>query len=458
MSKIDDYKNKVSIIDYIQYKKLPFTVSDKSSRNQIRIYEENNINGNTVRGDILIISRFMKEGKTYDNYFIAIDSWKNKSHTIIDFVDKYVLKNRTSKINFGKIFTELDKYIASSDYKNPSESMVQLKTHTSSGNSSGEITLETKQNIKAPTSKMFDYLKSRRINTNVYISDVFSSTYAIYTYQEKNQINNNPSFLYLNQKNKIQTLQQIVEYTGKNGFVRQKYFLKEVDKGEALWKSNRLHNINLIIVTEAPEKCMAHYQIYKDEMKKNNVIPYYLATGGNISNEQLEHLFTIVKEYDKQMILSFDNDQPGKYYELKTLLYFNTPRIQLSKTTINDNSFYQITILSEDSLKFTSPKEENYYYTKQHKNTEAIHTDLIKMVDKVPGVKLTNDINNNLVYNIENNKENYTNIFQTLANTLIKNNSIKVAKQHSITKDWVDDLERIDTLKVKTYEKKGLNL
>lgn len=462
MSKIEYYKNKISLIDYIQYKELPFTISDKSSRNQLKIYHETtNEYGDLVRGDTLIISRFKKEGKIYDNYFNAIDDWKNKTLTIIDFVHNYVFdKKPTDKVDFAAVFQELDDYINSPHYVNPEDSVITLKTHTGNGNNStAVITDDIKKNIKAPTKEMFDYLKSRRLNTNIYISDIFTSTYAIYTYQKGSFIKDNPAFLYLNEKNKIKTIQQIVEFQGEKGLVRQKYFLKNVDKGNALWKSNKLNDINLVILTEAPEKCMAHYQIYHKDMEKNNIIPYYLATGGNVNDNQLEHIYNILKEYNKELILSYDNDLPGQFYTVKTLLYFNSPYIELNKSLINNIEHYHIALIREDNIDFQKDtKSETYYYNHQHKNFIKFHSQLITLSETAPNIKTSFNTNNDLIFTIEATPKNISFIKKSLKENLLKNNNIKIMEQQAITKDWVDDLERIDTLKIKKYEKKDLNL
>lgn len=462
MSKIEEYKNKVSLIDYIQYKNLPFTTSDKSSRNQVKIYEEKtNDQGDLIKGDTIIISKFTKEGKIYDNYFIADGGMeKNNSYTIIDFVHSYVLGNNPMhKADFAKIFKELDDYIKSPQYVRPEDSVISLKIHSKSNSESLSITDEVRNNLKAPTKEMFDYLKSRRINKDIYISEIFTSTYAIYNYENGNYLKDNPSFLYLNEKNKIQTIQQIVEYTGENGFVREKYFLKDIDKGNALWKSNKLSNINLILITEAPEKCMAHYQIYKNDMLKNNIVPYYLATGGNINEQQLKHIYNISKEYNKELILSYDNDLPGRFYTIKTLLYFNSPHIQFNKTLINNNEHYHIAIVSDDSINFKKDNNaETYYYNHQRKNSIDIHSKLIELSKDNPTVKTEINMDKKLIFNIETTDSNIQFLKKSLKDVLLKNNGIKVMEQQSITKDWVDDLERIDTLKIKKYEKKTLDL
>lgn len=452
MSKISEYKNMISLIDYIQYKELPFTVSDKSTRNSLKLYQEiETPEGDIVRGDVLIVSRYKKFGKIYDNYFNTNEDWKGNSYSIIDFVHKYVLgKNEHEKQDFAKIFTELDEYINSPKYVHPENSEITLKTHSKSASENRGLTKSDLENKKMANSISFDYLKSRRIKQSVYNNRFFNSTYCNYIFRSENFSKENPAFIYLNELNKIQTIQQIVETEGEKGLIRQKYFLKDIDKASALWKSNRLHDLNLIILTEAPEKCMAHFQIYEEDMEKNGVVPYYLATGGNVSEEQLKHIEKIAKEYKKDIILSYDNDRPGLFYTVKTLLYFNSPHSELSKENINGEEYYKINLRTKPKYQDKNPDEI------KRGNDYEVSLMLSAKSKKDSSFVFEYHNSDEVSYTFPANDKNIDFIKKAFKDIIKEKSNIKVMEQYAITKDWVDDLERIDTLKVKKYEKQNL--
>lgn len=457
MSKIDYYKNNISLIEYILYKELDWHISDGSSNNQIKIYNEFvNEYGDIEKGDLLIISRYKSGENYYDNYFNSVEDWKGQAGTIIDFVSKYVLEEKT--INYAKVFSELDSYISSDKYVKPEESRISLRVHSKRNNGKTlPLKSQIKNSIKSPTKKAFNYLKSRRISSQTYLNELFVGTFAIYTYKNKDYIKDNPAFMYLNSENKIAQIQQIIETTKENTFKREKYFLKDIDRGESLYKSNKTPNINIIILTEAPEKCMAHFEIYNKDMKKNNIVPYYLATGGNVSSMQLEHLSKIVREHKMHLILSFDNDKPGKIYNLKTLLHLNSSLINLGKKTINNNEFYEIKINNPDFSK--NKKFEEIYYRYEEKNINKVRALFSKIYNQgkdMENCQVQISTDKSITYLIKSTTENTQNIEKSLKDFLLDNNKIKVSTQYSITKDWVDDLERIDILKVKEYEKQNL--
>ncbi|MDI9357871.1 MAG: JAB domain-containing protein [Phycisphaerales bacterium] len=116
-----------------------------------------------------------------------------------------------------------------------------------------------------------------------------------------------PLFLFKNRKKDVTQIQMINTYA-KEG--KQKYFFGKGEKGESLFiKEGK--NPQTVFITESPIDCLSHKNLYQCECT-------YIATGGNPSKEQLQHIIDIAKDC-KHVILGHDNDVKGN--EQATLIY-----------------------------------------------------------------------------------------------------------------------------------------
>lgn len=438
MSRINHFKSQISLVEFILSRpSLGFKISDKSKKNAIVVYREiKDEHSNAHKVDNLIISRYFDGETSYDYFFKTTDDFRNNSKTIVDFIHEYVLhKLPQEKPDFAKIFGILDQYIKSDKYVDPNESKWEMKIHQK--RDTVELPDNLRDLIKQPTQETFNYLQSRNINQDTYFNSLFLSTYGSYTHILKSNDNSQttyrrPVFLYLNSQNRLQTFQQIVEFDDK----REKWFAKGVDRGEALYKSEKTKSTNLIVITEAPEKCMAHYQLSYEQMKNDNLVPYYLATGGNVSKEQLNHMSNIINEMKLPVVISYDKDKSGDLYTLKTLASIVSKDFcEFSHVTINDQQYLGIT-LNDDQSKIKNEKHFNVL--------QSFRGDLINLYSKIPH---TERDSKGFTTFIKLTDDNVNSVINSLMNRVQEHMKIPISKHVPVTKDWVDDLERKHTLK-----------
>lgn len=444
MSRINHFKSKISLIDYILSRpNLGFKISDRSKKNSIVMFREiKDQNNNNMKVDTIIISRFSNGQDEYDQYFKSDSNWSKNSYSVVDFIHEYVLGNLPSeKPDFGKIFGILDQYIKSDKYVSPDETTFDLKTNLKFEKIDNS---NIRDLVKQPTQETFDYLKSRNITQETYFDPIFQSTYGNFVYEHQSESKiicyNNPIFLYKNEQNKLQTFQKIVETKTDGKLSREKLFLKGSDKSSSLYKSEKSQKTNLIVVAEAPEKCMAHYQLSKEQFQKEEKNPYYLATGGTPADEQLKHMTKIIKEYKYPVVLGFDNDKAGELYTLKTLANIISPNNNVSFQTVNDTIHIGFSLNSEG---LESKKEFELF--------EKTKAELFKEFEKIPYQERITDSKGQIIY-FSKTDDNTKKLIDILSQNIKKEMGIEIVKHTSITKDWVDDLERKVTLKRDVHE------
>ena len=274
-------------------------------------------NKHSVKKESLMVSRIEKpNGEQHEIYFESNDFEKGKSKTIIDFISTYVLKEE--KIDFRKVTGILYQYMNNSEFVSIENSSFDLASNKSTETQKGP---SKKIVFDLPSKNTFSYLKSRGIDLNISLDDKFIGTYGSYTNveNEKMQIVDMPAFILTKNNKKKQTLQWI---DFKNGKHTGKYFVSDVKRESAFYRSNFEKNTNTICLIENPEKAMAHYQLFKKELNEQKVNVSYLSSCGNLTLEDLKAVkeLSVDKEINK-FILAFDNDLAGKKYTLNTVIF-----------------------------------------------------------------------------------------------------------------------------------------
>jgi len=451
MSRINELKTKVSLVDFIQSKpELGFRISDKSKKNKLVLYREiPDDSGNLHKSDTMVISRFNNSrGEMFDYYFEGDSGWGSNSKTIIDFVHEYVLNNfPEDKVPYHQVFGVLEEYMRSSDYVSMEESNWDLKVNKSR---SPRAPIENPRDfIKAPTKETFDYLKSRHIDQETYFNPIFLSTYGSHTHvvekeNESDKIYLNPVFLFLNERNKVQTFQQIVQR--EKG--RDKYFFKGSDRASGLFKSAKSKNTNTIVLTESPEDSMAHYQLSKEQFQQKEIYPYYLASGGNLGEEQIKHIASIVNENKFPIIFGYDRDKSGEKYTLNVLSEILAPDfVKFGYKTINQELHLGISINPKVSAISLS---ENQFMAST------------KLRESLIGLYSTLNRNETLM-NGQTTYVKYTpEIFEKLTNLmsdiLKKKHDIHSFVHVPVKNDWAADLERKNMLKREVHIHPRINI
>jgi len=437
MSKIDDFKAQISLIDFILSH--GFRFSDKR-----RTTKELRVTNGT---DTLIVVPVSAGKATCDQYFDIKKDWTSlNSRSIIDFVHEFVLKNSDYEPKkWSEIFTVLDRYVGNELYVHPSHSAFKVQPIES--NPLQQFSIEKAQkhlDLKYPNAVSFNYLKSRNITEETFLSPPFRETFGVFNFHYSEQkIYENPAFLYRDTENKLQNIQQIISRKLPDGNTqRTKMFLKNASRNETLYKGNLIKNkerVNFLVVCEAPEDCMAHYQLSKNDPSFRNKngfprFPYYLATGGYTSEKQLEHICKIAQELKKTVLLAYDNDRMGEIYTLKTMFKLTGIKSQLNSKTLNNKTIiefeFETSTLKKDCV-------ENRMYLS---------------INKLIDPSKEQNVNGTMYLSVSHTKENVQELINLFAKEIKEEKKIKVSVHKPITKDWVEDLQRKERLKIKVHE------
>lgn len=323
---LDEIKEKVSILEFIKFRSDLGFIIKRDGKNAKAFVPSRDENGNieyenshSVKKENLIVSRLNKpNGAQYEVYFETNNFDKGKSKSIIDFVSEFVLKE--SKIDFKKVTGVLYQYMNDKNFISIDNSSFDIISNNKPKSDVLNNTPAKKFDFKLPTKNTFDYLKGRGIEMKTLISSKFIGTYGSYNNSEAN-ITDKPAFVLTKNNKKKQTLQW-VDY--KDGKHTGKYFVKDINRDSSLFRTNFEKNNNTIILIECPEKAMAHYQLFQNELKNQNLNPVYLSSCGQITKNDLDSIkeFSNEKNINKY-VLAFDNDIPGQTYTLNTILYLN---------------------------------------------------------------------------------------------------------------------------------------
>jgi len=447
MSKIDDFKAQISLVDFILSH--GFRLSDKR-----RTQKELRVTNGT---DTLIVVPVSAGKATSDIYFNVHEDWtKHNSRSIIDFVHEFVLRNsQYTPKNWHEIFTVLNQYLGNELYVHPGHS--KFKVAQKESNPTQQFSIKEAQehlNLNYPNAVSFDYLKSRNITEETFLSPPFRETFGVFYFRfSEDKIYENPAFLYKDTENKLQNIQQIVSRKLADGNMqRSKMFLKNAPRNETLYKGNLIKDkkrVNFLVVCEAPEDCMAHYQLSKNDPSfrdKNNfpMFPYYLATGGFASEQQLEHISKIARELKKTILLAYDNDRMGEIYTLKTMVALAGANTEIKSTTKDNKP--TITICFETETLKKQGIENNIFAT-LNKSFNDVVTEEVLIHQK-----------HQVAMHIVQTTDSVQKLIEFLRVEVKKTTGLKVAVHKPITKDWVEDLERKERLKVKVHEHPKITL
>jgi hypothetical protein len=351
---LDEIKTRVSIIELIKFRKNLDFILKRDGKNVKAFVPKRNDDGSIVYTDRkpqkktnLLISRVIPKGKTEEiEVFYNVSSFdKSKPGSVLDFVHIHIFKNQPhSKPDFKLITGLLYQYMESKDFVLLKNSTIDLPVANSSSNKKSD----KKVKLQFPNESTFAYLKSRGISAETLRSPVFIGTFGSYTeHNEENEIviNEKPAFPILNLNGKIQTLQWI-DFDGERH--KGKYLVSNVPRNDALYKSNYLKETNTAIITESPEKCKAHYQLYKPQMDKQKVRPKYYSSLGYFTLNDLKHLIQDCNRNQiKNKIFAFDNDIKGLRYTFASFVYLNGLDVDF-KMDESKNNTLDISIQTKD--------------------------------------------------------------------------------------------------------------
>lgn len=340
--RIEDFRYSCSIYEYIKtYHKNFFLKKDGKN---IKAYTLNP-NDKTIKETNLIISRLTDEktGEQYEVYYNVWDIDKRSPKSIIDFVGEFKYNlNTIQGRDFFKVKAALKRYIDSSNFVHIDNSTIDIQSKKRS------LVARNNKPIKFEIAQqpMYDYLYSRGISKETLLSPLFIGTIGMYTVNEgEPQERKVPAFPIKIGK-KIKTVQWL---DIKNDSERSKYFAEGTVRDGATYQTNYTPKVNTIILIEAPEKAMAHYQQYHKQMNQQNIYPLYHSSCGQITQLDLtkieEHAF---EKNINQYITCFDNDRAGKIYTINTILHITGLR-NYSADILGDKA----------TIKFTSQEDEN---------------------------------------------------------------------------------------------------
>lgn len=325
---LDYYKEHISIVEFIKFRKnLEFVLVREGkvikAFRHVKDKEGNPIkhNGKYSKKDKLIISQYTnpKTGVTKEVFFYREeDPQLTTPKSIIDFVQDFIFQGKP--LDFRRITGVLKQYMDHPEFKHREQT--EMFTVTAKEPKESSATKKAKLKLGQPTLETFDYLKSRGITRETYNHPIFIGTYGSHLDQKDTFNLIRPAFALIDEDNKLHTLQTI-DFNGTHH--RGKYLLSNISRDGALYQSNFIpKETNTIILVESPEKAMAHFQLYRNEMEQQKVRPFYLSSCGNFTQGDL----SVVRrqlEYRglKYLITAFDNDKAGFSYTLHTLLTLN---------------------------------------------------------------------------------------------------------------------------------------
>jgi|GEM_PF-4242951 len=384
--KIEDYKEQISIIEFIQFRKdLDFVLTRDWKHVKAYIPQRDNdgkivYNGTSpVKKEHILIARIdanhHKRTKVPGNenlpvvinevYFTVSDFDKSKPKSIIDFINDFVLRNN-DKINFGHVIGVMEQYMKHKDFVALVNSSIDLKESKPSNGSNQSKPKKIKLDL--PSENTFNYLKSRGIKSETYLSPMFIGTYG--SIKSEDTFNKDrPAFPLFNEDGKIHTIQSIdFNGTTHNG----KYMLKDIPRNSSLYQSNFIpKETNTIVMIESPEKAMAHYQLFKDELNSQRIRPFYNSSCGQFTANDLDVIrrHAAYKNIDNY-IICFDNDKAGHVYTINTLLTLNYVLPSIKELTVNSENIHLV--LGKNTEDIMKQKGINY----------KVENDLIIINDK----------------------------------------------------------------------------
>lgn len=393
--RIEDFKHSVSIYEYIKEFHKDFIL--KKDGKDVRAYRLDK-NDKTIKTTNLIISRLEKDGNFYEVYFEAQSFDKTKPKSIIDFVGEFTYnKPFLQGRDFFQAKRKLKNYIESSKFIHIENSSIDIHSTRRALNQANK---PVKIDFTLPEQNTFDYLKSRGITKETYLSSQFIGTYGSYSSSEdsKIKVSKAPSFA-LKKDNKLRTIQWI---DVKNPEERGKYFAEDAPRDGALFQSNFSKKTNSGILIESPEKAMAHYQQYHKDMNEQGIEPVYLSSCGQFTSLDLEHTQKILSENNiTRLFTAFDNDRMGNIFTANTLLQMNGFTSAVIANMIDDKLLIQ----------FKDQEQENSFMKGLHQtdlrfefSKKQFKIDLDSLSKLLPEIKIHKSITKDFLDDLNENK------------------------------------------------------
>lgn len=336
--RIEDFKKAISIAEYLKFRKdLGFRLTRQGKHIKAFIPaldKDGNVmkqGGKIVKNKSILIARiktrFKNTGETAD-----IDVYWDMNHmewekpkTIVDLIKEEVLGVHQGPGDFKQIIGAMKQYINHPSYvpfeETQFDNLVPAKTGTH--RSVKELDVE----YMYATPKTHDYLRNRGIPYDTLSSPAFMGCYG--THKDL------PAFLLTSINNKKRTL-QYVDYNSKTKEHSGKYFLSGFPRKGAMHQSNFLPDTNCLAILESPEKSMAHYTLFRQDMNGQKIRPQYLSSCGGFTQNDIQ--FVKQRAEDKNInrfILSFDNDIAGYHSTVKLFLELNnvdSKKVEVVKT------------------------------------------------------------------------------------------------------------------------------
>lgn len=307
---LDWYKEKISLPDFLLQH--GFVDADRTAERSRRMF-------NPKSGELYIL--YKKDNKflywdPLQSSFVSDKGIKHKTYSIIDFVQSR--KEYKEKIPFGKSFNLgyvrgiLDKYCNSPQFVASENSSFRMRD-VSSNFTSDQLAFNILNNL-SPLNDT-GYLNRRCICNDVAKNDIFKNTVfnSIFTLPELNKSFTNTAFVL---GNEVTSRGGVALKNDSEGGMNKCYFPR-ADK--LCFSSHKtVDKIKELVVCEAFEDCLAHFQI--NHSGKDNPLVKYLSTQGALTFEQTALISKVIyKIKPDSLAIGFDNDPAGYRYKIALL-------------------------------------------------------------------------------------------------------------------------------------------
>lgn len=218
-----------------------------------------------------------------------------------------------------------DEYILIEDVINSIDPTVVLDTaftstytKTSTGFNLDKYKVETLSSNSIIPTNITAFLKKRHLGVNILDSDIRDSFYLL----KHDKGFKNLLFLWKNIEGKV-VGGQYKFYTSTSPSCIKK-FLPDSERSSSLWQTSSPSStfVRGIFVAEDPLDCLAH----REMNPHNNLL--YVATGGSITDTQINMIYQLSQKYNCGITLGNDDDLAGWKYNFKIVK--NDPNINIS--------------------------------------------------------------------------------------------------------------------------------
>lgn len=222
-----------------------------------------------------------------------------------------------------------DEYILIEDALNQIDPTVVLDTaftnnyvKTSTSFSLDKYKVDTLNSDSVIPTNITAFLKKRHLGINILDSDIRDSFYLL----KHDKGFKNLLFLWKNLEGKV-VGGQYKFYTSTSPSCVKK-FLPDSERSRSLWQTSSTPSqfVRGIFVAEDPLDCLAHREMNPD----NNLL--YVATGGSITDTQINMIYNLSKKHNCSIILGNDNDLAGWKYNFKIVKNDSKINISIDKS------------------------------------------------------------------------------------------------------------------------------